>query len=252
MKATFSDLEHVVETNAKKRFEMSLIPEPASDAVPSVLPASTNPDIETSDTPFVPAAQSSSTSSATYRIRATQGHSMDDVQTASLLTPLDTEGAHYVVHGTDRRAWSAIRTSGGLSRMGRRHVHFATGTGDAAGDAAALSELRATVSEQATGEAASALPQTHSATAPAGPDGALSVVISGMRASARVLVWVDVRRSAQSGGLVWWRSANGVVLTEGDHRGMVPMEYVALVEERAASSKNAAETRKVLWRRGDE
>lgn len=53
-------------------------------------------------------------------------------------------------------------------------------------------------------------------------------VISGMRASATVLVWVDVRRSLAA-GMRWWRSANGVVLTEGDHDGVVRLEWVCRV-----------------------
>ena len=58
-------------------------------------------------------------------------------------------------------------------------------------------------------------------------------VISGMRASAKHLVWVDVKRSAAEGGLKWWKSANGVVLTEGDEHGVVALKWVRRVELRA-------------------
>ncbi len=58
-------------------------------------------------------------------------------------------------------------------------------------------------------------------------------VISGMRASADHLVWVDVKRSAAEGGLKWWKSANGVVLTEGDEHGVVALKWVRRVEVRA-------------------
>ena len=57
-------------------------------------------------------------------------------------------------------------------------------------------------------------------------------VISGMRRDANVLVWVDVRRSLSDGGLQWWRSANGVILTEGDSHGMVSLDFVNRAEKR--------------------
>ena len=68
-------------------------------------------------------------------------------------------------------------------------------------------------------------------------------VISGMRANATVMVWVDVERSIKEGGLKWWRSENGVVLTEGDEKGTVSMEWFDRVEVRG--------TGEVLWRRGE-
>ena len=57
-------------------------------------------------------------------------------------------------------------------------------------------------------------------------------VVSGIRASASVLIWVNVKRSLDAGALTWWRSANGVVLTEGDADGRVGLEWVDRVERR--------------------
>lgn len=82
--------------------------------------------------------------------------------------------------------------SGGLKKMGRNHVHFGTGVPGAGGEE----------------------------------------VVSGMRGDAEVLVHVDVRKSLEEGetlgkegkeGLKWWLSENGVVLTEGDENGIVPL-----------------------------
>ena len=39
-------------------------------------------------------------------------------------------------------------------------------------------------------------------------------VMSGMRAGAMVMIWVDVRKSLD-GGVKWWRSENNVYLTDG-------------------------------------
>ena len=58
-------------------------------------------------------------------------------------------------------------------------------------------------------------------------------VISGMRATATVLIWVDLKRSLEAGALKWWRSANGVVLTEGDAQRKVGLEWVNRVETRS-------------------
>jgi 2'-phosphotransferase len=50
-------------------------------------------------------------------------------------------------------------------------------------------------------------------------------VISGMRADAEILVYVDVRRSLEDKAALWWISDNGVVLTEGGERGLVETKY---------------------------
>ena len=50
-------------------------------------------------------------------------------------------------------------------------------------------------------------------------------VISGMRSDAEILIYVDIEKSLQDGGILWWISENGVVLTEGDENGVLPMKY---------------------------
>lgn len=62
------------------------------------------------------------------RVRATQGHSLQSVEAEQLLTPLTPEAAAAlpcVVHGTLASNLPAIQR-GGLRRMTRQHVHFAT------------------------------------------------------------------------------------------------------------------------------
>ena len=56
-------------------------------------------------------------------------------------------------------------------------------------------------------------------------------VVSGMRKDAEVLVYVDVEKSLRD-GVVWWVSENGVVLTEGDGEGLVPVKYFKEVRGR--------------------
>lgn len=56
-------------------------------------------------------------------------------------------------------------------------------------------------------------------------------VISGMRNTSAVLVFIDIKKALE-GGLKFWKSANGVILSEGNESGLVPLAYFARVEER--------------------
>ncbi len=160
----------MVKENDKQRF--SLIPVPVQEDDVFEGPAADSDD---------PAA---------YLIRANQGHSIA-IESASLLTPFtDTDIPDIVVHGTFYGAWPLILEAGGLSKMGRNHIHFALGV-----------------------------------------PGNAEPVISGMRKDAQILIYVDAKK-AMDKGLKWWKSENEVVLTEGDERGMLGLEFVVRVEER--------------------
>lgn len=145
-----------------------------------------------------------------WLIRANQGHSIK-LESEGLLKQLvlpgqegqpqqESEGGtvpvpETVVHGTYFAFWDKIIESGGLKAMGRNHVHLSTGL----------------------------------------PEDTETGVISGMRRDAEVLVFVDVERSireAEETGIKWWMSDNGVVLTEGDKDGLVPLKYFKEVRGR--------------------
>ena len=68
-------------------------------------------------------------------IRANQGHTISGLDPSQLCTRVDDPAQlPEVVHGTYRNAWPKIQGSGGLSRMKRNHVHFASGLpGDSGG-----------------------------------------------------------------------------------------------------------------------
>ncbi|MCJ1475036.1 hypothetical protein MMC13_003696 [Lambiella insularis] len=205
---TFPELQSLVASNDKQRFQL----------IPSVDPPSKSPD------------------PSHFLIRASQGHSLA-IASEALLTPILPSDADFpleVVHGTIPRAWKLILKSGGLSRMGRRHIHFATGVPGAEGGKAearvAESGEGANTVQGEGGEELQAANGKPSVLALEDGKGKGDKVISGMRKSASVLVWVDVKRSVEEGGLKWWRSSNGVILTEGDERGMVRLEFVSRVE----------------------
>lgn len=67
-------------------------------------------------------------------------------------------------------------------------------------------------------------------------------VVSGIRYNTEVLIFVDVQRAVE-GGLKFWMSANGVVLTEGDAEGRLGLEYV----NRIVDTRNQLG---VLWQGG--
>lgn len=139
-------------------------------------------------------------------IRANQGHSIA-IESDKLLTKIDESNVPQTcVHGTSRTAWNLIVASGGLKRMNRQHIHFASG----------LPAGFRSIPEQTHGIGAvnQDLP-----------------VISGMRNSSTVLVYVDVAR-AMASGIKFWLSENGVILTEGNQDGILPLEYFSLVEDR--------------------
>lgn len=61
-------------------------------------------------------------------------------------------------------------------------------------------------------------------------------VISGMRNTSTVVVWVDVKASLAA-GLKWWRSENEVILTEGiGEPKMVGFEWIKWVETRGGGN----------------
>ena len=53
-------------------------------------------------------------------------------------------------------------------------------------------------------------------------------VIRGMRKDAELLIYVDIKRSLED-GIFWWMSENGVVLTEGNEDGVLPVKYFSKV-----------------------
>ena len=219
---TFLELQTIVRENDKQRFQL--------------IPTST----ETSST------RSSRSSPSEYLIRASQGHSLK-IASDNLLSPMlpsDPDFPVEVVHGTFAKTWPVILESGGLRRMGRTHIHFAVGLPEVGGpakiggDTGKVEASKSETLQTSEAHAAEILPT------PIPDDAPMPAVVSGMRRTANVLIWVDVRRSMEEAGLKWWRSANGVILTEGDEGGMVPMRFVRRVEKRAWGGK----AEEVIWK----
>ena len=169
-----------------------------------------------------------------FFMRATQGHSMKCVAADELLTSITLDGVESipetVVHGTFYGAWEAIVKDGFLRRMGRNHVHFSSGPKlDAVLEAER--DCGGAVDGSGKGRLSKLMQE--------------GKVVSGMRRDAEVLIYIDIRKAMkEEDGMKWWRSENGVVLTEGmGKEGRVESKWwTKVVEVREGSG--------VLWEDG--
>ena len=250
----FAEVIEVVQENEKKRFAMKFVgaegaskdnavesdtkqPEPESEA-----------QVETETQRAITQFQAMPPQDVDYKlffIRATQGHSMKTIESENLLTPIRLDDLasipEAVVHGTFYGAWEQILHSGGLKSMTRNHVHFASGP--------SLQEvLPASVVSSLTGGTTNASQNHEANTADNGKEKAQppkhlgdllgkNKVISGMRSDAQILIYIDIRRAlAEEKDMKWWRSENGVILTDGaatadTEEKLVPTKYfLAAVE----------------------
>ena len=65
-------------------------------------------------------------------------------------------------------------------------------------------------------------------------------VQSGYRKDCDVLISIDVEKSMREGGLKFYESGNGVVLSEGDNNGCIPAQYFKEIIDLASSSASAS------------
>ncbi|KAJ5748576.1 uncharacterized protein N7511_010272 [Penicillium nucicola] len=261
LKVTFPEILHAVDSSDKKRFALLHIPsaQPTESTTQATTVPTTGPDTEQEaatttsgdqssttvleSAPTTSDAQQTATAQALaiaandndpshFLIRATQGHSIKTVEAASFLEPLSLDDESKlpdtVVHGTFWSTWPVILQSGGLRCMGRNHIHFATGPSL---EAVLAQDKDAVQAKPASGEA-------H--------------VISGMRRDAQVLIYVDIRK-ALAAGVPFWRSENGVILSDGipvsnqagkgEEAKFVSLDFFDVVAERKAGLGK-------LWERG--
>ena len=73
------------------------------------------------------------------QIRANQGHTINTINVDLKKIDNCDEINHDVIHGTYRKSWPDIVSSGGLNRMKRNHIHFAKGL---PGDSGVISGMR--------------------------------------------------------------------------------------------------------------
>ncbi len=210
---TMLDIIRVVRENEKQRFGMKHQPKPNEQAEEERV-ADVNgeeavaEDVKASETQkaITIFENGQDTELKHYFIRANQGHSMQGVEAENLLSPItlddETSVPQTVVHGTFYGAWEKILRDGGLKSMSRNHVHFSTGP-----------PLEEAIQQKEGTKNAGLLKKLLEQ----------NKVVSGMRPDAQILIYVDMRKALQ-GGMKWWRSENGVVLTEGVD-GLIGTQY---------------------------
>jgi 2'-phosphotransferase len=180
-----------------------MIPASALDKAPSSESSEAQGELESEALQSI----SESDNPADFLIRANQGHSIQ-VDVEGLLTPITMDAGNVpetVVHGTDEPAWRLILKSGGLRRMGRNHIHFASGL---------PAGFKSLAIDTASTEEREAAP-----------------VISGMRKNSSVLIYIDIQ-AALAAGVKFYLSENGVILTEGNDKGFLSYEFFKRVESR--------------------
>ncbi|XP_036337812.1 putative tRNA 2'-phosphotransferase [Rhagoletis pomonella] len=129
-----------------------------------------------------------------YEIRANQGHSIVEVEDSHCLHRIHkADEVKLAVHGTYYRHWPRIIEEG-LRPMGRLHVHFAM-----------FDDIAKTAYQSS--------PQ------------------SGFRSDCELLVYLDVQKAMEIGGMEIYRSSNNVILCAGSN-GHIPKEYFRQVVDR--------------------
>ncbi|KAI9849476.1 MAG: hypothetical protein M1837_004096 [Sclerophora amabilis] len=256
-KVTLSELRSLVADNDKQRY--TLIRRPLF-TTPTTTTTSSSADSSS-------AMDDLSNDPSSYLIRASQGHSVqiDSSLLLSPITPTTDPFPTVAIHGTTRAAWTKILATGGLSKMRRTHIHFAPGLTppssrqDSSSNPPPAPKVDSEILSLPSPPSSSSptRPETLSTTQPTAfttnqqpPASPLpsatptEPVISGLRASADILIYVSIARSLDA-GLAWWRSDNGVLLTEGDGAGKLGTEFF---EKVVAGRKDNG---KVIWKRGE-
>lgn len=231
LKVTFDELRACVRENDKQRFTLKLKSKSAD----------TKDDDENENE-----NENESQNPSDYLIRANQGHSLKKViQDQELLHPIIAAEENNIpamaIHGTTKNAWKLIVASGGLKPMGRNHIHFAPGL--PAGFDKDNKSSEATTSTTTTttttmmidddddddGEEKEEKEKEKEKEIP---------VISGIRASSKILIYLDLAKAMQA-GIKFWRSDNGVILSEGDENGLISMHFFHRVEDRTKEGGGA-------------
>jgi 2'-phosphotransferase len=238
-KWTLDDVRAVVATDDKQRFKLEMRCEtdfyPPNDRKRNKKRKEAGNDEETGIDDSVDREAEVGSNDRQHRrmilcIRANQGHSIPGIDPDRLLTRLTPEelvGTAVVVHGTNVGAWEKRIRTEGLRRMKRNHIHFATGT-----------------------------PRKDRGGASGGHNAV--VVVSGMRKSCQVYVYVDAMKCARD-GIEFYRSDNGVLLTSGIN-GTLATEFFShvataageiLMDRRPAASANDSTSSVVVGANND-
>mmetsp|Transcript_14045 Transcript_14045/g.30166 ORF Transcript_14045/g.30166 Transcript_14045/m.30166 type:complete len:381 (-) Transcript_14045:34-1176(-) len=220
LKYTVDDVKRVVENNDKQRFRLEY-----KDFVDLSMKRlySESGNAESNEDPEAVATECDANEEKDIKIlciRANQGHSIKKhIQSDRLLTPLSNDQLSdpkmTIIHGTSMKAWRDHIRIEGLKRMKRNHIHFASG----------LPACRIYAGGEGGEKRNMAAPK------------------SGMRTNSEVYIYINGRNCSKC-GIPFFRSDNGVILTEGiGKEGFLPLKYFEKVVD--------ASSGQVLWEGSD-
>ena len=195
---SIENIRNVVETSDKQRFK--LFERPRYLFYPINNDANENNDDDESNNDTTTVVKT------ILCIRANQGHSIKLINPEKLLTKLTTDELRTlpcIVHGTYLEAWESIKKEqnegggcGGLKKMKRTHIHFASGLPD---DTGVISGMRKNCNTY--------------------------IYIDAIKCAAAAT-------STDGGRIDFFTSDNGVLLTDGiDNTGILPIEYFSHVTD---------------------
>lgn len=249
LKATLPEILEAVSSSDKQRFSLLYVPADSTEQGTESSQQKQQQDVAVATAASEEKQRSATTHALSvsdkdashFLIRATQGHSMKCVDTTLFLEKLSlsdskedspaTKLPDTVVHGTYHGAWPLILASGGLRAMSRIQVHFAIGP---------------TIEE--------VFPNGRDAAPVKLEPKSKQTVISGMRSDAEILIFINLRKAMEA-GCPFYRSENGVILSEGisssgnseeqgaDATKIIPLEFFDVVVERKVGLG-------ILWENG--
>lgn len=143
-------------------------------------------------------------SNGLFYICALQGHSINSInQTPEMVSLSNSQLPDLIIHGTTLHNWHLIEKSNALSRMKRNHIHFTQYLSSEMIDKIKLSDPTLNLSYSNDNK---------------------SDAITGIRYNCQVLIFLDIEKLRNS-DLIFYKSANGVILSPGDVHGTISSDY---------------------------
>jgi 2'-phosphotransferase len=147
-----------------------------------------------------------------WYISASQGHSIQQVNhlTHGMIELDKMNDSHWpemIVHGTYKHILEEIKNSGGLSKMGRNHIHFTYTI-----PRKFYNVLNMNTPVDITTDDSNYL-------------NSQDPVVSGVRGNCQVLIFLNISKLRKS-DLKFYKSDNNVILSPGDENGFIPLYFI--------------------------
>ncbi|KAG0678448.1 hypothetical protein C6P42_000487 [Pichia californica] len=191
LKVTFNDILRIVEENNKKRFKLIKIKN-----------NNNNNDYNDDDDD--------------YFISALQGHSISSInltyQMKELNPMIDSDWPTFICHGTFIEKLPLIKSSGGLSKMNRNHIHFSN-----------------SIPSQFLKYIPNISNDNNNNNNNNNNNLSEKIAISGIRSNANILIFLNIKKIRNNSNLKFFKSLNDVILTPGNDNGIITLDYIDFI-----------------------